>query len=497
MKKSFIYLTVAASLLSVGCSDDFLDPQRDTSVISTRDIAEFSPDNPDLIIGTLEGIYSYMMNDRSITTQHFEFGQKGIDIWTDMVSGDMALKGSGYGWYDNTANLLVTTDYTRLENRIIWQYYYKVISSANEVIASVGGNDASPEDETIRYTLGQAKALRAYGYFYLAQLLQRGYDANQPILPFIDGDVNIPSKVPASRIYESIVGDLNSAITLLDGYNRDAKHKVNKSVAQGLLAYTYAAMGDYQNARLMADAVITTGGFPLTTRAQSAYPGAGSGFNDAATASWMWGYDITEAMGQQLINWWGQMDYYTYSYQSAGDYKVIDDALYAQIPANDIRKSQFSTTAGDTYLMPLNKFFDPARQFQQQYIISTDYIYMRVDEMYLLSAEAAAKSGDEAAAKARLVELLSLRYATAAQAQDYANPLSGQALQDAIYLQTRIEFWGEGKTYLALKRNRATITRGTNHLFRAGQTFSYNQDELSFQIPQLEMNNNPAITEQN
>lgn len=57
--------------------------------------------------------------------------------------------------------------------------------------------------------------------------------------------------------------------------------------------------------------------------------------------------------------------------------------------------------------------------------------------------------------------------------------------------------WGEGKSYLAMKRNKATITRGSNHVFRAGESFNFSSDEMSFQIPQFEFNNNPLITEQN
>ena len=79
----------------------------------------------------------------------------------------------------------------------------------------------------------------------------------------------------------------------------------------------------------------------------------------------------------------------------------------------------------------------------------------------------------------------------------YVDPLSGSNLKQAIYNQTRIEFWGEGKSYLALKRNQATVTRGTNHVFRPNQSFAYDIDEMSFQIPQVEMDNNPSITGQN
>lgn len=75
----------------------------------------------------------------------------------------------------------------------------------------------------------------------------------------------------------------------------------------------------------------------------------------------------------------------------------------------------------------------------------------------------------------------------------YLNGLGGTALQEEIYQQTRIELWGEGKVYLAMKRNKHSVTRGSNHLFFAGQTFAYDADELTFPIPQAEVINNPNL----
>ena len=75
----------------------------------------------------------------------------------------------------------------------------------------------------------------------------------------------------------------------------------------------------------------------------------------------------------------------------------------------------------------------------------------------------------------------------------YLNALTGQALLNEIYFQTRVELWGEGKSYLAMKRNKATIKRGSNHLFEAGNSFNYNDDKLTFVIPQAEVLNNPNL----
>jgi hypothetical protein len=118
---------------------------------------------------------------------------------------------------------------------------------------------------------------------------------------------------------------------------------------------------------------------------------------------------------------------------------------------------------------------------------------MRVDEFYLLHAEAAAKTGRETQAKAVLTQLLTARNSDIA----YISALTGPALQAEIYKQTKIEFWCEGKSYLDMKRNRATINRGTNHLFQAGVAVPYNDVKLLFKIPQAEILNNIYIQEQN
>ena len=84
----------------------------------------------------------------------------------------------------------------------------------------LGGMDAAPESQANKYTMGQAKALRAHSYFYLANFYQKEYNASEPILPIYRSaaDQNGP-KVPASEIYDLMESDLTDAIALLEGYN--------------------------------------------------------------------------------------------------------------------------------------------------------------------------------------------------------------------------------------------------------------------------------------
>lgn len=496
MKKLLILGSVLGLLFTTtSCREDFLVSEPTETLANPPAQAK------------LNGLYLMMINTGTGgTTGHDDYGQKGYDLVSDMLSADMVLSGVTYGWYRNIANLTATQDFTNNANYMPWRYYYRIAYAANDVIAGLGGNDAVPGNAADKAAMGQAKAMRAYSYFYLTQYFAPKYDPSADAIPlYIDAGVIAGPKAKQSEIYAQIVKDLTDAVSLLDGFSRANKGVINKSVAQGLLAYTYAAMGENAQAAEISKQIIAANA-AITTAEQAVYSeetASGGGFNDLATPSWMWGFNITTDNGLDLISWWGQLDITTYSYSWVGDAKSIDLGLYAAIKDGDIRKNQFKTvneTAGgfvtldatedgDYPAVPINKFFAPARIIGGQRIVETDYLFMRTDEFHLLAAETLAKSGNEAEAKTILKDYLENRM----EDVSYIDALSGAALQNEIYLQTRIELWGEGKSYLAMKRNKATITRGPNHLFNAGQSFSYDDGRLTYDIPQAEINNNPNL----
>jgi len=487
MKKHFyiIAATVLSSIMS-SCEDDFLEKQP-TQQLSPEQIAAAAAKDPSLLNGNIAGLYSTMyITGTGGTENHDDFGQKGYDIYSDMLVSDMVLGGVTYGWYTTVARYQATVNNTLNPAYQPWRYYYRIIFGANTVIDALGGTDAEQTDPLKRQIMGQAKAMRAYAYFYLAQFYATGYGTGtEKILP-IYTNTQVPNqpRSTSAEVYNLIIADLTQAVEYLEEFERSSKDQINQEVAKGLLAYAYAARGtqaDLAQVVTLTDDIITNGGFPLTTQAQTT-----GGFNNVATPSWMWGVDLTIANGLDLISWWGQVDRYTYSYAWAGDPKRIDKGLYDAIRTGDVRKGQF-----DTALRPANKFYDPARVVGGQRTVITDYIYMRVDEMYLLNAEAKAKLGQDGPARDRLKQVLQLRMTD----YSYVDALSGQALQNEIYLQTRIELWGEGKAYLAMKRNKATVTRGSNHLYLAGQSFAWDSDELTFPIPQAEVINNPVLNQ--
>lgn len=499
MKNKILIFTVA-TIFFVGCKKDFLD-KKPTEFLSPDQISKAADKDPSLLNGSISGLYTLMYQTQTGgTTNDDDFGQKGYDIYTDMVCSDMVLGALNYGWYSNISKYQSTTDFTRNDAYKPWRYYYQIILGANTVIDALGGNDKVPTVTANKYVMGQARAMRAYAYFYLAQLYSKGYgDGTTKILP-IYKDTKSPNQSLSTTkvVYDLIIDDLTKAVTYLDGFSRStgSKAAIDKYVAEGLLSYAYAARGtndDLGKVVTLTQDVISNSGYRLNNEseivakldANGALTNPQSGFNDIKNPSWMWGTDLTLASNLDLVSWWGQVDIFTYSYAWAGDPKLMDAGLFAQIKADDVRKGQF-----DSKLRPRNKFFDPARKIGGQRNVTTDYVYMRMEEMYLLNAEANAKLNQDGPARTKLTDLLSKRVTNYL----YVALLSGQALKDEIYLQTRIELWGEGKSYLAMKRNKATITRGSNHLFFKGESFPYNGDKLTFPIPQAEIINNPSLT---
>lgn len=225
MKTIFKLTGIAVLLFAVGCSEEFLDKQP-SEFLTTEQIIEAAEKNPDVVAGTMNGIYALsVQTGTGGTTNHDDFGHKGYDIFGDMLSGDMALSVSGYGWYRaDITEFNAPLDFTRQRNYMVWRYYYRIIRSANTVIDALGGNDAVLENVESEQIMGQAKAIRAHSYFYLAQYFSNRYDPSAEILPIYKSleDVNGP-KVSTSEIYDFIEADLIEAISLLDGFNRDGK----------------------------------------------------------------------------------------------------------------------------------------------------------------------------------------------------------------------------------------------------------------------------------
>ena len=117
-------------------------------------------------------------------------------------------------------------------------------------------------------------------------------------------------------------------------------------------------------------------------------------------------------------------------------------------------------------------------------------MYMRAAEMVLIEAEAYAHMNQEAKAAEVLKVLMSKR-------QPDWNKTT--VTVEDVYLQRRIELWGEGFSYYDLKRLNKGIDRaytGNNHLDGYKLVVPARDVRWTYQIPLKEIQENDLINEE-
>ena len=157
MKNRILLLSslLLAGLSIQSCNDEFLETSP-TETISNPPV-EYR----------VNGLYNMMINvGTGGSSGQDDFGQKGFDIFTDLVQSDVVLDGTTYGWYSGIANYSWVMDNTNTRNYTPWRYYYRLIYAANDIIDDLGGNDVTQfATTTDKESFGQAKVMRAYAYF--------------------------------------------------------------------------------------------------------------------------------------------------------------------------------------------------------------------------------------------------------------------------------------------------------------------------------------------
>ena len=180
--RNVIYKIAACSALVAlvlsGCKESFLE-EDPNGYISSDQIKENAVWNPNIMLGQALGTYSTTFAwQTGGTTNHDDFGQKSIDIATDLMSGDLAMSGETYGWFSDAARLQCNTT-TKNRTYMLWRYYYRIIKACNEIFDTVGGDESVPANEDNQNYYAQAKALRAHSYFNLVNLYAKPYDIDK------------------------------------------------------------------------------------------------------------------------------------------------------------------------------------------------------------------------------------------------------------------------------------------------------------------------------
>lgn len=422
-------------------------------------------------------------DDISRQVPHNAFGYPAMMIMRDLMGQDMALNDSIYNdWFEDWYQVTVLGS-GYLNCQVPWTWYYKQNYQANLILNLVPDTETASEKD--RISAGKAHFYRAFAYFDLARLYQSTYAGNEealtvPIVLTGTDVVNNP-RVPNNVIYPFILEDLEAAKLLLETYVPASKTGVNLNVIHGLMARVYLTMENWEKAEEYA--ILAQGSYVPLTEAQ--WLDKTTGFNSSDNNSWMWCLTNTlndDVVKTGIINWVSHMsnEFYT-GYcmaEGVGTIRKMDAHLYSLISTTDFRRrawiapgtpaSEINTIdPADNRILLENPYasikFRPGsgNRTESSVAASVDIPLMRVEEMMLIEAEAAGMQ-DLTRGKALLEAFVRTR-----DPQFTSQAASDIMLQDEVWVQRRIELWGEGFATFDIKRLKKPIIRsyaGTNHL---------------------------------
>lgn len=256
-----------------------------------------------------------------------------------------------------------------------WADAYDAINRCNNVLSGLG---ILKDEEERKQTEGEALFVRSFAYFELVRLYAKAYEAggnnNQPGVPLVltptrsITDGSFVSRATVEQVYTQITGDLAKAKAQLP---EDNGVRAGKYTAAALLARTYLQMGRYADAKTNADEVIGSGQYTLVADVADAWN------NDDNSTEDIFAIQMSSQDAAQGTTWifysipaFGGRD---------GDIEIKQQHLNLY-EVNDARGGLFYEGNGATRTL----------KWRNQY---RNIPIIRLAEMYLISAEAAVRAG--------------------------------------------------------------------------------------------------------
>jgi hypothetical protein len=351
------------------------------------------------------------------------------------------------------ADWLYNPNTVQIEN--MYAAPYGVIAAANIVIRDVDKFTTATNQTMGNRIKGQALAIRAMAHFDLFRYFASKYDRNSTsdlavayIKEFTVSTEARPSRLSNKEFYDALFADLSQAATLLANVDKPinpasglTRPNLDLTGVQAIQARAYLYAGMWAEAIAASTSVINAR--PLASR--SAFPGM---YNQTSAGEIIWNIQVESGQSgpTYLIYFPAQGSTY---FRPAPEVATVDGNS-GLLQNNDVRYSTYFTNVGGG--LAVTKYKGKNGNADG----SNNFIVFRTGEMYLIRAEARARSGQEGPA---LTDLNDLR---AARITGYTpvSGLTGSALLSAIADERRRELIAEGHRFFDLKRTTRTITRG-------------------------------------
>ena len=455
-----------------------------------------------------------------------DMGYPGLMINFSSQLGDAWVQGpeAGYDWFRFYNTQEGGLNSTQVRVYVPWRSMYMFIKSSNDIIAATSTVE-NPSPVQAGYE-GMARAYRAWAYWHLWNMyvpipnIYTDIPANiqnltVPIVTNetkeVDGKNN--PRATVDEIFALIIDDLDKAEAALSEYTPSTELYPDLAVVYGLKARAYLTKGEMPKAAEYARKAIDASGATVLTSEQWHDPS--TGFNSSTSQnSWMWHLAYSaESMGNlcNFVGWFGGES--DWGYNSLCNFG-INRWIYDRLSNTDFRKYSFldpdkydfydyKTSRSKEWVESLPAYtslkFRCGQGDWQNYAVggATELPIMRVEEMYLIEAEALGVT-DLAAGKAALEAFVQTRDA------NYAIPptvTDVKSFQEEVIFHKRVEFWGEGTAFFDVKRLELGAQQAYEGTNAPGNTFKINAEGIkpgwNFVIPESEMQNNNALKDLN
>ena len=534
MKNIFkaLFVAAASATLLTGCiKETFPMEGAATSDQMAQSTAGMAASVDGIVAQTYQPYYFYGSGNQI----EFDISYAGLLITYARMTNDIVNNSAtiGYDWWTGYAGAYGYSMRYNSDRQVIpYMTLYKIIKSANDIIGPLAGLEELNADQ--KGYLGTAYVYRALMYHDLYNLYlpapNKYTDCSQVeglttpiIVSSAEQETEYKSaRAPKEAMSAFVLADLDKAEALFADYTPATGRFPGMAVVYGLKARMYLAMEEYADAATYARKAIEASGKTPLTAAQWHDPA--TAFCDAAgNNSWMWYYNISGNNMGNLCNptgfLAGESDW---GYNSLTQ-MAIHKWLYDRLNRTDFRKRSFIDPDRETYPASYYQWsseaYLKAYPFEDQpdyksfkirckagdwetYSVggAVDWPIMRVEEMYLIEAEAIGMSQSEAAGIAKLEEFMKTyrdpEYSYAKAASTF-NEGFVKSFQEEVLFQKRVEFWAEGVGFFDAKRIRPgmkTWYPGSNVIH---DTMKYDIEEVSpywnFVIPINEIENNDYI----
>lgn len=440
MKKILYSLTLSLLMFSTGCEDTLLDLSNPSQLGPDQFITDDATASQAVI-----GIYSAFQNTNV-------GGAVPIQVLS-LYADELVHTGSFPTYNEYFVNNVTATG--NVNNSNIWGSYYAAIFRANSVIAALEADTEGNVSSSVRTAaMAEAKALRAYFYFFLVQSYG-GVPIPQEIVTEGGSAAGNVARSSEAEVYAYIQADINDAMGNL---NNNGVFRFSNDALRVLKAKVHMALGEYGPAEDALAPII--GNYALVDDYTDLFvPGTNS------EAIFKLNYSTDDA---------NSLAFYFYPSAEGGRRETAPTStLVDSFEPGDARLDLIRDPADESAII-LTKYSDVATGTDQPNIY-------RYADVLLMYAEVLARGND-------------------ASASDYINEVRERAglgdvvltsanVVDLIAQERLVELYGEGQRWFDVKR------LGIAQEVIEGKGLNFNANRLVLPLPQSEIDANDEITQ--